>query len=67
MTPPDFIEATDENGRPVLVCRGEVAALRDAERNIGNLHCVVILKSGATIGLCTTFATAVKRLAEDAE
>ena len=51
--------------RPVVICRGEVAAVRDAERNIVNLHCVVILKSGATIGLSTTFAALLERLKED--
>ena len=60
----NFLEFLDERGRAVLVQRGEIAAVRDADPSVAYWRCVMILRNGETIPLQTPFADAVKRLRE---
>ena len=61
----DFLEFLDEHGQALLVNRGEVAFVRDADPSINLMRSVMILKSGETIGLQTPFAAVVERLEEE--
>ena len=65
MTARTFIEFLDDRGQSVLVQRGEVAAVRDADPSVSYWRSIIVLRSGETIALQTPFGNVVKRLQED--
>ena len=65
MTARTFIEFLDDRGQSVLVQRGEVAAVRDADPSVSTGAASSFLRSGETIALQTPFGNVVKRLQED--